>query len=65
MSSDDEESHVQDPEATEEEHRQYGHGPVSEADLDKLYGPEVCPRRRPKNKIFSGEHYWLIRGGWP
>ena len=37
MNSEDGDAHVHDAEAIEEEHRQYGHGPVAEADLDKLY----------------------------
>ena len=28
---------MQDPEAEEEERRQYGHGPLTEADLNKQY----------------------------
>lgn len=46
MASTDRDAHMQDADAIEEEQRQYGHGPLTEAELDKLYS-------RPKSSISS------------
>ena len=39
MASENGDVNMQDAEAVKEEHQQYGHGPLTEAELDKKYAP--------------------------
>ncbi|KAI9751094.1 MAG: DNA ligase (ATP) [Lichina confinis] len=58
MNSEDGDAHVADAEAIEEEHRQYGHGPVAEADLDEIYPNR--PHNHSKTLPFHDLHRTLF-----